>query len=53
MRVNTTPFFTAITVSHYITPILYITIEKGNNILEYLINEMKGVSESHTKEYVE
>ena len=52
MGLNTTPVFKSIPVSHYITPILHITIGKGNNILEHFINEMQAVSESYTDEYV-
>ena len=52
MGVNTTPVLKSIPVSHYITPILHITIGKGDNILEHLINDMKAVAESYTSEYV-
>ena len=52
MVVNTTPVIKSIPVSHYITPILHITIGKGNNILEHLINDMQVVDESYTDEYV-
>ena len=50
--VKKTPVFRSIIVSHYITPILHITIGKENNILEHLINFMQSVAESYTNEYV-
>ena len=52
MVVKTTAIFKSVPVSHYITPILHITSEKANNILERLIIDMQAVSESYTIEYV-
>ena len=52
MGVKTTHILKSITVSHYITPTLHITIGKGNNIVEHLINYMQAVSKLYTDEYV-
>ena len=52
MGVKTNPVFKPIPVSHYITPILHITIGKGDNILEHLINDIQEVAESYTDECV-
>jgi hypothetical protein len=40
-------------ISHYITSILHITIGKGNGILESFILEMQAAAESYTDRYIE
>jgi hypothetical protein len=53
MGVKTRPVFESIPISHYITPILHITIGKGNDILTSFIEEMQAAAEGYTDGYIE
>jgi hypothetical protein len=45
------PLFDAIPLAHYITPILHLTIGKGNNVLDNLVAELQAAAEGFTAEY--
>ena len=49
--VKQVPLFRAIPVSRYITPILHITIGKGNNLLENILEEMQAAAERYSDRY--
>jgi hydroxylamine reductase (hybrid-cluster protein) len=45
------PVFNAIALQHYITPILHLTIGKGNNVLDNYVAELQAVAEDSTDEH--
>lgn len=49
--VKAKPLFKNISLTHYINPILHITIDKVNDILEHLVDELLAVSETYSMEY--
>jgi hypothetical protein len=51
--VRVKPIFDAIPLSHFITPILHMTIGKGNNVLDNYGAEMQAAAEGYSdKDYV-
>lgn len=52
LGVKTEPLFDAIPVSHYILPILHLTIGKGNDILDHLVVELQAAAETYSLAYV-
>jgi hypothetical protein len=45
------PVFDALPLRHFITPILHLTIGKGNNVLENYVAEMQAAAEGYSAEY--
>jgi hypothetical protein len=45
------PIFDAIPLSNFITPILHMTIGKGNNVLDNYVAEMQAAAEGYSDEY--
>jgi hypothetical protein len=45
------PIFDAIPLMHFITPILHMTIGKGNNVLDNYVAEIQAAEEGYSDEY--
>jgi hypothetical protein len=45
------PVFDAIPLRHFITPILHLTIGKGNNVLDNYVAELQAAAEGYTDDY--
>jgi hypothetical protein len=45
------PIFDAIPLSHFITPILHMTIGKGSNVLDNNVAEMQAAAEGYSDKY--
>jgi hypothetical protein len=45
------PIFDAIPLHHFITPILHMTIGKGNNVLDNYLAKMQAAAEGYSDEY--
>jgi hypothetical protein len=45
------PIFDSIPLTHFITPILHLTIGKGNNVLDNYIAELQAAAEGFTEDY--
>jgi hypothetical protein len=45
------PIFDAIPLRHFITPILHLTIGKGNNVLDNYVAELQAAAEGYSAEY--
>jgi hypothetical protein len=48
---RTRPIFDAIPLAHFITPILHITIGKGNNVLDNYVAELQAAAEGFSETY--
>jgi hypothetical protein len=45
------PVFDAVALSHFITPVLHLTIGKGNNVLENYVAELQAAAEGYSADY--
>jgi hypothetical protein len=45
------PVFDTIPLKHFITPVLHLTIGKGNNVLDNFVAELQAAIEGHTDNY--
>ena len=47
------PLFDCVEVDHYVIPVLHLTIGKGNDVLEHLMEEMQAAAEEYSQEYLD
>jgi hypothetical protein len=50
-QVQGKPVFDALPLKHFITPVLHLTIGKGNNVLDNYVAELQAAAEGYTDDY--
>ena len=49
--VHQEPLFDLVEVDHYVVPVLHLTIGKGDDVLDHLLDEMQAAAENYTDDY--